>query len=78
MMTQYTQMTVSYLCLIFTSPFTFIYLEFLTLLSTLYRLYHDGLFLWAEKQVGSVRYCELLTMGKQLPTFPYRVWGLNR
>ena len=29
-------------------------------------------------QLVTVLYCKLLTIGKQLPTFPHKVWGLNR
>ena len=29
-------------------------------------------------QLVKVLYCKLPTIGKQLPTFPHKVWGLNR
>ena len=29
-------------------------------------------------QFVKVLYCKLQTIGKKLPTFPHRVWGLNR
>ena len=28
-------------------------------------------------QLAKVLYCKLLTIGKQLLTFPHKVWGLN-
>ena len=28
-------------------------------------------------QLVKVLYCKLPTIGKQLPTFPHKVWGLN-
>ena len=57
----------------------YIYLGFMSL-STLYRSYQDGCFVGRGNQyiqLVKVLYCKLPTIGKQLPTFPHRVWDLN-
>ena len=36
-----------------------------------------GSFVGGGNQYIKVLYCELLTIGKQLPTFPHKVQGLN-
>ena len=58
-----------------------IYLGFNVALNIVYRSYHDSCFMGGGNhyiQLVKVLYCKQLTIGKQLPTFPHRLRGLNR